>query len=438
MDKIEENIMKRAMVVTVGTGTGENRKKIMDGLAEAIVTSICNHRPDKVKFMVSQKSLDETIPLIIPKLSNMECEYILLDDFNNLHYAYKKGFQTIQQLLSEGFSQEEIIIDYTSGTKAMSSGIVLAAISLEVGKISYISGKREKGIVAKGTEEYKTIKPIEILLQKKVELIIQLFNNYKYGSCISILKEMEDKISHTPVLDVLNELLTLSKAYELWDRFDHDRASEILLPGKFLLMDISHNKKFLGSLKYAKKHNTNSKPTENKELYLIADLLNNSQRRHEEGKYDDAIARLYRIFELLAQWEIKKMGICGEEDLRQKRYIIDISKLNDVQLTYFNEKSVIENKKIRIGLKETYDFLAFMDLPIGINFQKDKNLQNLLSHRNNSILAHGLIPIEEKTYIQLYSKCKEYLLEYSEKDIFETQKLAKFPTFDYIPSLYIE
>jgi len=46
---------------------------------------------------------------------------------------------------------------------------------------------------------------------------------------------------------------------------------------------------------------------ENYENYdlLIADILNNARRRMKEGKYDDAMARLYRTVELIAQYRLK-------------------------------------------------------------------------------------------------------------------------------------
>ncbi|NIR87231.1 hypothetical protein GWO13_06535 [Candidatus Bathyarchaeota archaeon] len=39
---------------------------------------------------------------------------------------------------------------------------------------------------------------------------------------------------------------------------------------------------------------------------------------------------------------------------------------------------------------------------------KDKELKNLLAQRNNSILAHGLNPTNEETYLKLYQKVIQY------------------------------
>ena len=43
--------------------------------------------------------------------------------------------------------------------------------------------------------------------------------------------------------------------------------------------------------------------------YYLPDLLNNAYRRIEEGKYDDAVARLYRSIELTAQLGLVNEGV---------------------------------------------------------------------------------------------------------------------------------
>jgi len=58
---------------------------------------------------------------------------------------------------------------------------------------------------------------------------------------------------------------------------------------------LAGNKQFLGQL-ISNPKRENGKP----EPYYVADLINNAERRAEESKYDDAVARLYRTMELIA------------------------------------------------------------------------------------------------------------------------------------------
>ena len=62
----------------------------------------------------------------------------------------------------------------------------------------------------------------------------------------------------------------------------------------------------------------------------MADLLNNAQRRIDEGKYDDAVARLYRANELIAQITLTKFGVIDNALLdEEKVFKINVGQLNE-------------------------------------------------------------------------------------------------------------
>jgi len=426
---LEGSKMKRAMVVTVGTGTGEHRQEVLKGLSEAIVTSILNNRPDKVVFIASKQSREESVPLIVPRLEDMEYADVIIEQIDDIQHIFEKASYCIQELVNEGFDTEEIIVDYTSGTKAMSAGVVLAALSFEVGKIAYISGKRgERGVVSKGTEKFTIMRPVQMLMQRKIDLVGHLFNAHRFESCLDILEYVGEHLSERRAMNIVDELSNLCKAYDLWDKFDHKGAADILLGSRFCLLDVSQNKKFLGFMKKESEDFKSGKG--DAELFYIADIMNNCERRAEEGRYDDTVARLYRVFELLAQWHIRKMGMCDEEDLRQGDYSIDSSKLGEEQMKYFGELGYLENDKIKPGLFDTYSFLAKCEYSMGLEFEGDKHLHHLLSGRNSSILAHGLKSVGEKTYLGLLEECREYNAKYVDVDIGEFRKLARFPKWN--------
>ena len=70
----------------------------------------------------------------------------------------------------------------------------------------------------------------------------------------------------------------------------------------------------------------NSKSQNLKNCYILASLINNSIRRSEEYKFDDAIARLYRSFELIAQIRLTSYNIKSSDiDLERIRELEDIS-----------------------------------------------------------------------------------------------------------------
>ncbi len=109
---------------------------------------------------------------------------------------------------------------------------------------------------------------------------------------------------------------------------------------------------------------------------MVVDLINNARRQIEEGKYDDALARLYRACEMLAQLRLLQKGINS----------------SDVDLN--NDKVP---KKSKGWLAKSYQLLDEMGDELGQRYTSDRKLQAILNERNYSILAHGCKPIPKET-----------------------------------------
>lgn len=150
--------------------------------------------------------------------------------------------------------------------------------------------------------------------------------------------------------------------------------------------EFDQNKRFLGKLLNANE----------KEPYWIADLINNAKRRGDiEHKFDDAVARLYRTVELIAQYRLRK------------EYKLEPSNLNVESIPQvLREKWGITkaDEKIKIALEGDYELLAAKGDSIGKKFTEDKEFGGLLSKRNCSILAHGLEPLNKEVYQKLLGK----------------------------------
>jgi CRISPR-associated protein (TIGR02710 family) len=119
----------------------------------------------------------------------------------------------------------------------------------------------------------------------------------------------------------------------------------------------------------------------------LADLVNNAQRRLDEGRYDDALARLYRSAEMLAQWVLSR-------DFGIDTAAVDLAKVPP-SLRSALESARPASQNIQIGLDWDYRLLAALDHPAGHGFDQGelRGLGVLLKKRNVSLLAHGLEPI---------------------------------------------
>ena len=88
----------------------------------------------------------------------------------------------------------------------------------------------------------------------------------------------------------------------MWDTFKLDRANA-------LFHELSQSKEMLNFFKIKNIVLENHKLVNNSKskkysIYRLVDLLQNVYRRMEEGKFDDALARIYRTFEYLVQLKL--------------------------------------------------------------------------------------------------------------------------------------
>ncbi|NMG18018.1 TIGR02710 family CRISPR-associated CARF protein [Brasilonema bromeliae] len=126
---------------------------------------------------------------------------------------------------------------------------------------------------------------------------------------------------------------------------------------------------------------------------IVQDLLRNAERRAAQERSDDAVGRLYRALELLAQIRLlKSYGIrTGDVNPQQlPEYLQD---------EYEKKRSPVKGL-IQLSLRSSYELLNQLpNDPIGQFYQESANkIINALEVRNNSLFAHGFQPITSNNY----------------------------------------
>jgi CRISPR-associated protein (TIGR02710 family) len=274
----------------------------------------------------------------------------------------------------------------------MTAALAMLATLYEANELSYITGKRANGIVQPGTEQIISIRPYFATTEQKIKTAIQFFNKAQYEATASILNQIQKTIKDPAILNRTAPLLNLANAYALWDKFQHQKAFKTLK--KIDKPELAKNKQFLGQLVNRLTQNKEPEP------HLIADLICNAERRgKEQQKFDDAVARLYRTIELIAQYKLKR-----QYDINPSK--AETHKIPKELLEKWNMPTKTET--IKLSLEKDYELLKAMGDKLGQKYEEDKELKNLLSKRNTSILAHGLEPVNKQTYQQLYTKTLEY------------------------------
>lgn len=381
-----ENKTKKVLLMTVGTGaTGSD-------IAHGLFFSIKDSNPNLLILIGSSKSFDTTLPYLedLIKRDNMqiEIEKITIEeinDFEKLHFEY---YNIINDLIARGFSLKKISVDYTSGTKAMSAALVGAAISAKVGSIIYVYGERgEGGRVKTGTERRSSLSPNKIFSVDVLNNAIDCFNSFRFNQCIELLKSFD---FHPDYSEKAKLLIMLAEMFDAWDKFDFAHAFEVSkkidrenlrefeLKGKFEKDLIP----FLVKLKDS-----------NLSFEYVYELIENAKRRAAEGKYDDAVARLYRALEMIGQIEFEKEFHCSTSDVKIENLPEFLRK--DVLETYKDYK----DSKIKIPLFGVFEILEKVGNKTGIIFKKEfEQFKIVLTLRNHSILAHGTLPLKEKDF----------------------------------------
>ena len=387
--------MTKAMVITLGTG-----RNVENG----IVRSIQTNNPDRLYFIATQESLITIakIEAVIGHKLAYEKVY-LVEDSEDVEECWKTANQAIRSLIQGGCDPGEICLDFTSGTKAMSAGAVLAGISLECSNLSYVgSGKRDaEGRAISGTERVITLTPNEVFIDSRRRLIQEFFNTFQYGACFRLIADARAKTMEQGVQCEFMQLENLVYAYSWWDRFDHQQAASYFrhLPRTFhgnWHIDTSQSKEMVSRI--ARQREQYAATGEIKNKYseeILADLLVNADRRAQEGKYDDAVARLYRAVELIAQILLARRHIDTSE-----------VKVEDLP-TDWREAVEPAGEPMKLGQEKAFALLESLGEKIGREYRENEKLRHYLSKRNSSILAHQLEPMTREIYEGLSSEVNQ-------------------------------
>ena len=414
--------------MTVGTGINPNSEtEGNQTLAKGLYNSINKISPDYIVFFASERS-KTTIDYVKELFEADDDEFIdgedyeiaILEDIDNFNSCFESFEIKLWQLDILSEEKHEIIMDYTSGTKTMSAAMACCGMFYSKDLIS-VSGDRKNGTVSVGTETIKYQNLYKVYDKFSLMRVRNYFNNNRFYTAAEIAENIVDENI------AKDDLLNLSRAYYAWDKMNFEEAYDYLTKvnmNVFEFKDINENVKInlkaLGAIVRS--------PHENlKNCYILASLINNSIRRADEYKYDDAIARLYRAFELIAQIRLNSYRLNSSdidtEVLSQKN--VDSKFIESLEKTR-------EDGKIKIGLIKDYELLDELGDDLGKYFAENRNsINNLTFKRNNSILAHGLESLDKEDFDK-FEELVENLARKLDKDMGKFLKETRFAKFDLV------
>ena len=398
---------KKILICTVG------------GSPEPICVSIRENKPDEVIFICSEKDpvtgnpgSDDQIQgdanSIRKQLDNIPCSVHKVPA-DNLQGATRAIRGCLHQLIREQ-PDARIIADYTGGTKTMSAALVLATYDKENVALSLVAGPRIDHIKITAGESVRRVDTEAIQTSLVIKQSTQYWKYFAYGEAAKILADT--KPIDSGLTDTVNVLGNLGKAFDAWDRFDHIKSAGLLgLYRNQVAGDCQHLLNSIDNLTKGKNHPV-VVPAR------LWDLWFNALRRAEQGRLDDAVARVYRLIEWTAQW------------ILQTRCEIDTSNIDCRKIP--GNIVIQANKKgqYQAGLIKAWELIGhhLPDSEVG-QFGKEKleALRHQISLRNHSILAHGYSPIDEKGWKTLEQWIKDNFLELLGRETMKPGLLRSMP-----------
>lgn len=388
------------------------------GSPEPILKSLEHWQPARVLFVPSE----QTRTVLESALANGSgfhlspgcyriCPVPDAEDLGGCLNALRSLDNEVEEWLGRG-DDYQVVADVTAGTKCMSVALALQARRWRC-QFSYIGGARRTkegvGVVESGSERVvHSANPWDALGFQAVESFVGLFDQFAFAAATSVVDRAKRNTSESARKRELNALRLMSEAYDAWDRFDHKGAASKLNELEKYDNDLQA---ILGQTaadqirritRQQKDYLRQLLDGQTPSIRHVTDLLANARRRRAEGRIDDAVARLYRAIESLAQ-----VALADRHNIPNTKQV----PLGEVPETLRGQwASRAENGSVFLGLQDAYTVLDALCDELGAKFKR-LNLHDRerspLTARNRSILAHGFERVSDQIYEQLWKAVLE-------------------------------
>jgi len=302
------------------------------------------------------------------------------DDLDRIYLDCNKAITNI----SERFPSAQIYADYTGGTKSMSAGLVMAALENPNVELQLVTGNRSDLIKVEDGAQKTAYANIELIrFQRSLEPFKKSWQRYAYSEAEAGLKQLNSPRDNS-LRARLNSFRDLSHAFAEWDNFNHIDALQILQRYAPRLPNTIKPYIAIGM----RLNDIDDKKRDAARLY---DLYLNALRRAHQGRFDDAIARVYRLIEWTAQWLL--IHQCG----------IDTGNVKADDIPESLQLSQNRDGQHQAGLYVAWQLIKHKTSGDAAAFikQEEKALLNHIKIRNQSILAHGFRPIAKEEWTAL-------------------------------------
>ncbi len=414
----------RAALVTVG------------GSPAPVIASLNHQKPDFICFFCSPESKELIFSEIVPALNYQPQHFDWLetpdsDSLSACYQAIRDGLPRILRKWNVGWDQ--VTVDFTGGTKVMSSAAVLATVR-DVSHYTYVGAatpegrtKGGLGVVVNGQERVlHETNPWKDLAEEEHAQLALLFNQAQFAGASAIATRLCELVPED-MKRLYRGAAEAIEGYAAWDRFEYRTALNLLRQRQrdlvpysarrddILAQLVAHLEEHLAHLELLASPPTlprggaqdqspaSSPPVPSPEIVAYhrrdtLDVIANAKRRAEtEQRWDDAVARLYSAIEGIARYRL--LDYYGIDTAASRPEQLPESLRADYQRRYARDD---DPNTLKFGLQAAYTLLHALGDEVGLRFAEvEEKLGQLLAARNSSRLAHGTAPVCEEVYKKL-------------------------------------
>jgi|GEM_PF-2209160 CRISPR-associated protein (TIGR02710 family) len=412
----------------VGASIPEQQRPLLllatvGGSPRPIITAMETLRPAAVFFVVSDGTANQK-----SSLEQVDSEQIVIDAANaekgpGLRHQpacprqvkiYRtpaddpdRAFEICRAAMLDAmrdFPDHRYVADYTGGTKSMTAGMLMAALAVEGVEAQFMSGHRKDLIqVAAGTETPSVISAEAILIDREMQRIGGLMQTFDYPAALVLAEKLQSRAKQArSVLSLTRRRIaqtrTILQILAEWDAFRHAEAA------KKARTDFENGGGAANFLKqaglYAPLQDLAKSGRSQSNWLICADLWLNANRCAVRRRYDDAIARLYRLTEAAVQaqlWEKYQLP----NPLPREKVPSDLcSGASELEGRDANGRKY---PAIGIGLDRSIQLLLRLngEDPLSAAMRRggaSSGRPPWTSKRNKSILAHGFSSLNETAW----------------------------------------
>ena len=344
-----------------------------------------------------------------------------------------KMYESIMELYTSWDRPAKVAVDITGGKKSMVSGAAMAGAVLgaDIYYVDTDNFSRELGKPEPGSEYLSLLDdPYTVFGDLEVNKARDLCDRHDYAGAQRIFNQLEGQVSDPNLIKVYEAYEFLCATYEAWDNLDIDKAKKSLKSLLTILKRFSSVKQleplfnFMPILKQHKIALDSLGNIFNKEelalhipdgFHFAFMLYHNVLRREAQGKLNTACLILYRLLEWIGQHRLAKYQIItrqpdysnsGEEEAE----LLDRYQGKRKDIYGDTSVSTLPNP---IALVDGFLILDALDDEIVENLTWPA-LKGQIEIRNQSVYAHGMSKINErsfaafkKTVEELFTKAQE-------------------------------